>query len=178
MQKMTGILKNTISCIAILTCFASRCLAQSQPGVSSKFENYSKNSLQEKLFVHSDRSTYLTGELLWFKVYAVDGTYNKPLNMSKVAYVDILDDKQIAVMQAKIALVNGSGSGSIFIPVTINNGAYKLRAYTSWMKNFSPEFYFEKVITIINPQIIPEADMEKNSPSYNIQFFPGRRKFG
>ena len=107
MGQMINRLKYAIGCTALVSCVACSCFAQSQPGISDKFENYSRNSLQEKLFVHTDRAAYFTGELLWFKVYAVDGIYNKPFNMSKVAYVEILDDKQVPVMQAKIALVDG-----------------------------------------------------------------------
>src|SRR5580765_2985979 len=55
-----------------------------------RFDRYRKNSLQEKLYVHLDRSFYLTGEILWFKVYDVDGTFHKPLEISKVAYVEII----------------------------------------------------------------------------------------
>ena len=172
MRQTISIFKFTFNCLTLIFCLACSCFAQSRQPVRDKFENYSRNSLQEKLFVHTDRVTYFTGELLWFKVYAADGVYNKPLSMSKVAYVDILDDKQIAVMQAKIALVNGSGNGSIFIPAAISNGNYKLRAYTSWMKNFSPDYYFETTLTIINPQVIPEANTAKNSPAFDIRFFP------
>ncbi len=124
MQQTMQIFKYTVRCIALVSCFACNCFAQSLQGIRDKFETYSRNSLQEKLFVHTDRANYFTGELLWFKIYAVDGIYNKPADLSKVAYVEILDDKQIPVMQAKIPLVNGSGSGSIFIPRTC--GQWKL----------------------------------------------------
>src|SRR5471030_1703399 len=47
--------------------------------------------LQEKLFVHTDKTFYLPGEFIWFKIYDVDGLFNKPLDLSKVAYVEILN---------------------------------------------------------------------------------------
>ncbi len=170
MQQMRNIFGAVMATIALVLA-AGCCFAQSVPDVTAKFDAYSHNTLPEKLFVHTDRQTYLTGELLWFKIYAVDGIYNKPLALSKVAYVDVLDDKNIAVMQAKVNLVNGSGNGSVFIPVTVSNGHYKLRAYTSWMKNFGPAYYFEKAITIVNPQKIPEASGAKTSAGYDVQFF-------
>src|SRR5580698_9202767 len=40
------------------------------------------------------------------------------------------------------------------------------------MKNFSPEHYFEKEITLINPLKIPEKTAKTTSADYNIQFFP------
>ena len=135
------------------------------------FKQYGDSVLQEKIFVHTDKSEYLSGEIIWFKLYCVDAALNKPLNLSKVAYVEVLDNTQSAIFQAKIALADGSGSGSFAIPVAIANGNYQLRAYTSWMKNFGPDYFFEKNITILNPLRSPEVKKVKTA-SYDIQFFP------
>jgi hypothetical protein len=94
------------------------------------------------------------------------------MDLSKVVYVDVLDNNQVSLLQAKVSLKNGIGSGSLYIPVSINNGNYKFRAYTSWMKNFNPEFYFEKQITLINPLRSPENTAKDNAPTYDVQFFP------
>ena len=102
----------------------------------------------------------------------MDGIDNKPLNLSKVAYIDVLDNQQNPVMQAKIALKEGSGSGSLFIPVSVKSGNYKFRAYTNWMKNFSPEYYFEEIIRIVNPRLVSDISNRQNSTGYDIQFFP------
>ncbi len=147
--------------------------AQTATAIQNRFEAYQQNTFQEKLFVHTDKSTYLTGEILWFKIYNVDAANNKPINISKVAYVEVLDNNQIPVIQAKVALKGtGSGNGSVYIPVSVNSGNYKLRAYTNWMKNFSADNYFEKNITIINPLKSPEIIANKSKPTYDIQFFP------
>jgi len=148
-----------------------KCYAQSLQDMQAKFDQYNQHAPQEKLFVHTDKSSYATGELMWFKLYYVDGTYNRPADMSKVAYVEILDKDQDAVVQCKIALKDGTGSGSAFIPVNLASGNYLLRAYTSWMKNFSPDFYFYKKITVINPLKTAEA-AKATAPVYDIQFFP------
>lgn len=153
-----------------LAYFASN--AQGIKPIQNNFNTYQQNTLQEKIFVHTDKSTYLPGEIAWFKVYCVDGNDHKPLNLSKVAYVDIIDNNQVPVVQAKVALSRGSGHGSLYIPVTVSNGNYRLRAYTSWMKNFSPEFYFQKIITLINPLRSPVAAPKGSLPGDDVQFFP------
>jgi hypothetical protein len=143
------------------------------PGVQNSFSQYNLNTLQEKLFVHTDKSAYTAGELIWFKIYAVEGTDHRPLDLSKVAYVEVLDNNQNAVMQAKISMKNGTGSGSIYVPVTLTSGNFLLRAYTSWMKNFSPDYYFYKKLVIINPLKSPDEDAKTITPPvYDIQFFP------
>ncbi|HEX8019050.1 hypothetical protein [Mucilaginibacter sp.] len=147
-------------------------LAQTIGQISDSFNKYGQATVQEKIFVHTDKSAYLTGEILWFKAYSVDATYHKPLGLSKVVYVDVLDGKQNAIIQTKIEMKNGLGSGSVYIPVSAGNGNYKLRAYTNWMKNFSPDYYFEKVIAIVNPLKSPEAPVKAQAPDYDVQFFP------
>jgi len=146
--------------------------AQVLTDIQKDFNRYKQNALQEKIFVHTDKSFYLAGEILWFKIYCVDGTSHKPLDLSKVAYVEVLDNNQAPVLQAKVALKDGSGSASIYLPVNINNGNYKLRTYTNWMKNFNPEYYFEKNITIVNPLKTPDASARQAAANYDIQFFP------
>jgi len=140
--------------------------------VQNSFNLYKQSALQEKLFVHTDKTTYLPGEIMWFKIYCIDGSDHKPLNLSKVVYIDILDNGQNAVVQTKVAIKNGVGDGSIYIPVTVSNGNYKFRAYTNWMKNFSPDFYFEKAVTFINPLKSPEGSIKPADLTYDIQFFP------
>ena len=172
MKQMATTFRNVISGIAITMLFSFNSQAQILNDIQVSFNNYRQDALQEKMFVHTDKGAYLTGEILWFKIYLVDGTYNKPLNLSKVAYVEVLDESQTPVMQAKIELNNGKGSGSIYIPVSLSNGNYHFRAYTNWMKNFGPDYYFDKKITIVNPQIAPVASSKINRPDYDVQFFP------
>ncbi|MDN3550519.1 MG2 domain-containing protein [Mucilaginibacter aquaedulcis] len=147
-------------------------MAQETNQIKNNFDQNQKLTLQEKVFVHSDKSVYLPGEIIWFKIYCVDASFHKPLNLSKVVYVDVLDGNQNAVMQAKISMNDGSGSGSLYIPVSVISGNYKLRAYTSCMKNFSPDYYFEKQITIVNTFKSPEPQAKEQLANYDVQFFP------
>jgi len=66
----------------------------------------------------------------------------------------------------------GKGSGSIQIPPSLDSDNYTVRAYTSWMKNFSSDFYFHQTISIVNTF---QRLVEKNKNTinrYDIQFFP------
>jgi hypothetical protein len=139
---------------------------------TEQFEQYHVHALPEKLFVHTDKSFYLAGEIIWFKVYAVDGLLNKPLDFSKVAYIEILDQQHKAIMQTKIVMDDAGGNGSFVIPFTIASGNYKLRAYTKWMKNFSPDFFYEQPITIVNTLKDNQNTVPGISKNYDIQFFP------
>jgi hypothetical protein len=164
--------KITALSIGILLLWQTTCFAQAINQIRNSFNQYQQATVQEKVFVHTDKSTYLPGEIIWFKIYAVDASLHRPFSLSKVVYVDVIDNGHSAVVQAKIAMKNGAGSGSLYIPVSVSNGNYKLRAYTNWMKNFSPDYYFEKSITIVNPLKSPDALAKEIAPAYDVQFFP------
>ena len=140
--------------------------------LQNSVENYTKNNLQEKLYVHTDKNFYVANEICWFKIYNVDAIFNKPLNISKVAYVELIDNNNKAVWQEKIALNEGTGNGSILIPSAIVTGNYTLRAYTNWMKNFNASFFFEKKISILNPSLTQENNYTPIKENYSIQIFP------
>ena len=140
--------------------------------ITTAFSQYHQHTIREKIFVHTDKKFYVAGEIAWFKLYVVDASSNKPLELSEVAYVEILDSTNKPVLQAKISLNNAEGNGSFYLPVNLNSGNYKLRAYTNWMKNFGAEYFFEKNITIINVQKRIDISLLQKANKYDIQFFP------
>ncbi|MCR6641212.1 MAG: hypothetical protein NVV82_19995 [Sporocytophaga sp.] len=149
--------------------------AQSDTLISivNNLKTYSENHFQEKIFVHIDRGVYMTGETLWFKIYLVNAKNLKPADLSKVAYVEILDDTYKPVCQKKISLIGGEGAGVIDLTNGLKSGNYTFRAYTNWMRNYSPEFFFHqsiKVINVFKKSASPEAS--SMLPEYDIRFFP------
>src|SRR4051794_9162252 len=81
-------------------------LRAAEPAVK-KFEVYNKSSLQEKIYLHTDKNFYVAGELVWFKAYYVDGWFHQPLQVSKILYVDLLDRQNNSVMRTMISLKPG-----------------------------------------------------------------------
>ncbi|MBC7829052.1 MAG: hypothetical protein H7122_14980 [Chitinophagaceae bacterium] len=139
--------------------------------IAGQFKQYHENAVNEKLFVHTDKNFYLVGEIVWFKVYYVDGNLHQPIDVSKLAYLEILDKNDKAVLQTKISLSEGSGNGSLYLPVSLNSGVYRLRVYTQWMKNFNADYFFEKPLTVVNSVRTLDAQTPLNA-SYDIGFFP------
>lgn len=165
------ILKGKITTALLLSVFFCTVLtAQDDP--QAKLNGYARSVLQEKLYMHTDRSVYLAGDLIWFKLYAVDASLHQPLDLSKLSYVEILDASNTPAAQVKIGMQEGKGKGSIYLPVNIQSGNYKIRAYTNWMKNMGADYFFEKNITIVNTQKQREsAKIRKPGPA-DIRFFP------
>ncbi len=140
--------------------------------IVNRLAQYQAQTVPEKIYLHLDRPLYLSGETAWFKLYYVDGAFHKPINFSKVVYVEVIGPDQTPVLQTKIALNQGRGNGSLVIPYAISSGNYVIRAYTHYMKNFSPDIYFQKSFTIVNTAAETIGTVEKSAPEYDINFFP------
>ena len=152
-------------------------VAQTSPysieAVKDIFERQVTNVHQEKIFVHTDRVSYITGETIWLSAYCTDATFHVPIDLSKVLNIELLDPSGQAIKQTRIKLIDGLGKGQIFVSPDIQSGSYLLRAYTNWMKNFDPEFVFYKKIEIVNPSSVRDIDetpISNNQP--DIDFFP------
>jgi hypothetical protein len=159
----------------LLSLLLTSCFVYSQDRINEvekKFNRYRIENLQEKVFIHADKDFYLPGEIIWFAIYVVDAQKHQSLDMSKVAYVEIIAKDTKRILQAKVELENGHGNGSFLLPASIASGNYLIRAYTSWMKNYSSEFYFEKPITLVNPLKAAGKQTEKDSLAYDFQLFP------
>jgi hypothetical protein len=145
--------------------------AQDLGGIEKAFTAYNQKTFNEKIFVQTDKETYVTGEIIWFKIYAINATSGLPDKISKIVYVDVTDGNRSVLLEAKISLKDGKGDGSFFIPIGSTNGTYKFRAYTNWMKNFGPDVFFDKNINIINTLNSPEKPKVVKA-DYDLQFFP------
>ncbi|WP_336514820.1 hypothetical protein [Pollutibacter soli] len=160
--------------VLLTTVLSANAVAQTTDEMAplrTRLETYNNNVLEEKIFVHTDKHLYQSGDIMWLKVYCVDSRQNKPLNLSKVAYIELLDNQNRQVMLAKVALDSGFGAASVVIPSTLPTGNYRLRSYTHWMKNFSENFFYRQDITVTNGRrILPETKVPQ--PEYNAEFFP------
>lgn len=113
------------------------------------------NELRERVYIQTDKNTYLAGELVWLKFYLTDSK-GVPADFSKVGYVELLDEST-AQIQAKLELSGGIGIGCLELPSTLSTGYYRLVGYTRQMKNEGETVFFNKVISVINTFKVDET---------------------
>jgi hypothetical protein len=154
-----------------LACYAATS-AQSTNKLEEQFNRYNQKVLQEKIYMHTDRNFYIAGDIIWFKLYDVDASFHEALDVSKLAYIEILNADNSPVLQSKVALEKGKGNGSLNLPVNFQTGNYKLRAYTNWMKNLGPDYFFEKKITVVNTRTKREAPAAARQTAPEVRLFP------
>ncbi|MVN23437.1 hypothetical protein [Mucilaginibacter arboris] len=104
----------------------------------------------EKVYLHTDRENYVSGENSWFKAYLVNAQTNVPISSSKNLYVELISPEAKIIDREVIRLNNGTGNGDFKLQDSIPSGNYRIRAYTNWMRNFGDNFIFEKTITVFS----------------------------
>ncbi len=141
----------------------------------SKLESFHQQKPQEKVYLHLDKSYYMAGDTIWLKGYLFDASTHQIDSVSRVLYVDLLDESKGKLISHKRLLCVGAAQGEIAIPDSLAQGVYTLRAYTNYMRNFSDDFFFQKQLTIWQQQpysSINENNVQALSSISDIQFFP------
>ena len=115
-----------------------------------KLEEFAKKYPQEKVHLHLDRPYYAIGDDIWFKAYVVDSRTNMPSTISNILYVELISEQNIVVQQAVLPMHEGISWGNFKLADGLAEGNYRIRAYTQWMRNAGPDFFFDKTIKIVN----------------------------
>lgn len=144
--------------------------AASLKGVVDKIDDYNTKMLSEKLFLQFDKPYYAVGDTIWFKAYLTTPalTYSA---LSSRLYVDLVNDSNRVVKNFIFPLSFGLGWGNIELNHSlVRDGAYTIRAYTNWMRNFDSNTFFYQTFYIsslsanswvINSQSILNNDQVK-----------------
>jgi hypothetical protein len=127
--------------------------------------------LHERLYLSTDKECYIAGEPMWISAFCYDAVSGKPSPVSAVAYIE-LQNLSGSVVQAKIALTDGRGSGLIDLPVSLPTGNYRLIAYTRYMYSESEHNVFKRIITIYNPLTSLRSDNVKVASGAEPTRFP------
>lgn len=104
----------------------------------------------ESVHLHLDKPYYALGDTIWFKAY-VSTIQHFPSPLSKILYVDFINNNNEISKSTKVPIQNSTASGSIALdPMALEQGNYRIRAYTRWMLNFDADYFFEKNLMVGN----------------------------
>ncbi|MCD0487026.1 TonB-dependent receptor plug domain-containing protein [Pedobacter sp. MC2016-14] len=139
-------------CILLLTTAFAAFKIDDDPlaALLKKLETYTNANLQEKVHLHLDKPYYAVGDDIWFKAYVIDTRDSKPSLLSGILYVELINERDSLKKQLKLPLMGGVTWGDFKLTDSLNEGNYRIRAYTQLMRNAGPEFFFDKTIKIGN----------------------------
>lgn len=116
------------------------------------FEKELSRFPQEKMSIHTDRSVYLSGERVWFRVHVVDALTLMQANASRYVYVELTAPTGSLVKRIKIRPDDkGSFGGYLDIDEEQPEGNYTIRAYTQFMRNIGEDYFAHKSVFISTP---------------------------
>ena len=143
--------------------------------IIKKLEKYRLTTPQEKVYLHFDKPYYMAGETMWFKGYLFDGTSHKIDSVSRVMYVDLINEITGKTITSRILNCDGSTHGDIALPDSLDEGVYQIRAYTNYMRNYSEEYFYRQDFKIYQGSIknrLSNSNALKMTEAADVQFFP------
>jgi hypothetical protein len=118
----------------------------------------------EEIQVHLTQTCLFTGEVLGFKIYCTNPLFPE-LELSRIAFIELVSNRNTSVLRKKILLEHGTGSGVFILPDNLDSGIYMVLAYTHWLKNFGEGSFYRQNILIINPEQAAPPNMDTSDSS-------------
>ncbi len=130
----------------------------------------------EKIYVQTDKSTYISGERIWLRTHLIDAASNQPIFLSRYVYIELFNpfDELIQRIQVRPDSI-GVYAGYIDLEEDLAEGSYTLRAYTRYSRNRGEETFFKKPINVLDPysleiEPIPNFIVDHSSIEVNFLF--------
>ncbi|MDB5129459.1 hypothetical protein [Mucilaginibacter sp.] len=153
-----------LSFIATILFCGDLCFAQS---LNKIINNQLQTDPQEKIYIHYDKNSYVTGDTVWFKAYLFTGS--KRSRAGKNFYLELLDNNGKLLNRLTAPIFESTASGNIVLPTDTAIHAVYCRAYTEVMLKGDSSFIYMKQLSVVN---LPKAAEIANSPPPVIHFLP------
>jgi hypothetical protein len=117
---------------------------------------------KERIYVHTDKPYYYSGEPLWFKGYV---KYTNPSwrdSLSRTVYLELINAERKIVASKTLEIFEGSFFNDFVLPNSLEKGTYYLRAYTNFSRNFGDNSLYVKPIPIL-------GDNERAAPVNSVE---------
>jgi hypothetical protein len=124
----------------------------------------------EKVYLHLNKTDYDFGDTVWYKAYTVVGQHHQLSALSGVLYVELISPKDSLVTRQVLPLVSGVAWSDIPLGKTLLQGSYRVRAYTTWMRNAGPGYFYDQRVMIGG--MPPTVSVVKGTKKPDVQFFP------
>lgn len=129
-------------------------ITNAQEDAAQKIEkvltDWAAKQATEKVYVHTDKPYYVAGDTIWMKAYVTTGARNLLSGISGALYVDLINQEGNLFRSLRLPVMSGTAKGSLILPYEMAAGTYRLRAYTQWMRNAGPTYFYDHFFAIGN----------------------------
>lgn len=142
--------------LLLLILFIPACLAGQVP-LDEENQVFTRQ-WHEEIICISDRNLYLAGDELWFSAFILMNGKIESNQLSDVLYVELINRENKVLASAKYPVQGNQCNGKFSIPAQTSSGAFFLRSYTRYQRNFHPASFGHIPLTVVNTGItLPEA---------------------
>ncbi len=134
--------------------------------LKNKLTAYNEHSPEDRVYLQLDKPFYEPGDDIWISAYIRDGISLKSSTKSDIIHVELINPKGTVERKINLIAKNGKAAGDFAIDKEALGGLYKIRAYTSWMKNEGEDNAFVKDIQVqdvVLPNLKMKLDFEKKA---------------
>ena len=171
-MKSAGYILPLVCAALFLTAYRST----AQPSLyANPFIEQIEHYPQEKLHVSTDKDSYIAGDTIWLRAHCADAATHRPVAASRYVYVELRDDRGSLVRRIKLLSRDSVYSGYLPTQSLERFGDYSLTAYTLYMRNQGPDYFFKKPLTIWPYQESRRTQRNtsvRKVSDFDVSFFP------
>jgi len=171
-MKSAGYILPLVCAALFLTAYRST----AQPSLyANPFIEQIEHYPQEKLHVSTDKDSYIAGDTIWLRAHCADAATHRPVAASHYVYVELRDDRGSLVRRIKLLSRDSVYSGYLPTQSLERFGDYSLTAYTLYMRNQGPDYFFKKPLTIWPYQESRRTQRNtsvRKVSDFDVSFFP------
>lgn len=129
---------------------------------------------RENFHIQFNKTNYLAGETIWFKVFVLDKNKNLLSTETTNVYLDFLNTEGNKIETNLLYAENGVFEGDIELSENLKSGIYFIRIYTNFNNNFTENEAGIFKIEVVNPS---EEKFEIEANDLEINFQPESNVF-
>lgn len=147
---------------------------KSQSKLDNAIKNLESRFMQEKVYILFNKNEFIAGENIWFKAFVFKNY--QLTDISTTLFIELYDQKKNLIDKKKVLLINGQGDSSFELKEDLQENIYYIRAYTTYMTNFSEDYQYIKQIPIYSKNSTQQFILN-NQAEWTAELFPEANTF-
>lgn len=132
---------------------------------------FDSKNLKDLFYIHTNKSSYLKGEKIFFKAYIINTSNMKLNNVVKNLYLNVYNENKELVLHKILYAKNGVAHNSIELTTKNNSEKFYLNIDTNWNKNF-PNNIYAATINIIDNQLSGSKKLPLKNNNSKFTIYP------
>lgn len=155
--------------IGLTLLFSNSLLFAQKDSIGYKYNSFFELN-RESIYLHLNKTTYISGESVWFSGYIKNRKIDKPSIGTSQMILGVYDSIGNQILKYRYRVDDGFTQGHFDIDSTFQSGSYYVKATTPLMQELKENAGFNQVITIIRDNKHKTHTID--SSQAEIRFFP------